>query len=515
VATLFGLLFGLLVTATPAGATSTIICKGFTACANAGYSSFGYGPSNYKKMWWRMYSGHNCTNYMAFRMIKAGMTESRPWSGSGDARNWGVVFKSKTNQTPMVGSVAWWSSNHVAYVQQVIDANTIIISEDHYGGDFDWRKIVRAGGGWPTGFIHLADETVTATAAPSVVGTPQVDKTLTAKAGTWSKTGATYVYQWLANAKAIPGASASTYIPTAAQVGAVFTVKVTAKKSGFKSGASVSKPTAATVPGTMAVTGEPVISGIAKVGAVLTASTPSWSPAPTTSKWAWYADGKYVSGVSSPTLTLQPALLGKVIRVVATGSRAGYTDAPARSAVTSPVGPEKLSVAKEPALAGSSHVGRAMTVTPGAISPTSVTTSYQWFRDGKAIAGAKKATYTPTTLDPGSRLSVRISYAKPGYTTIVRELKPKTAVRSYARIYVRSNAHKSVTVTVLADGVEPVHGDVVLIGRNGSKKTLTLVRGKATFSPIWLYAGSRPLTVTYLGSFRVEARTQAKTVQVK
>jgi len=189
---LVALIATLLVPASPAGATSTIICKGFTACAKAGYSSFGYGPSEYKKMWWRMYSGHNCTNYMAYRMIQAGMSETRPWTGSGDARNWGKVFKSRTDQTPAVGAVAWWSSNHVAYVQKILDADTIIISEDHYRGDFDWRKIVRSGGGWPTGFIHLRDEALKANEKPEVVGTPQVDERLTVDPGTWTMPGAAY-----------------------------------------------------------------------------------------------------------------------------------------------------------------------------------------------------------------------------------------------------------------------------------------------------------------------------------
>jgi surface antigen len=228
----------LLVPTPQAGATSSLLCQGFTGCANAGYSNFGYGPKNYTRMWWLMYSGHNCTNYMAYRMIRSGLPVNRPWSSSGDARYWGVVFKSKTNQTPLVGSVAWWSSNHVAYVQQIIDANTIVISEDHYGGDFDWRRIVRSGGGWPTGFIHLADETVTPTAPPTVIGTPQVDAPLSVKPGTWNRTGATYTYQWLANGTAITGATATSYTPTPAEVGDAISVKVTAAKTGYRAGSS-------------------------------------------------------------------------------------------------------------------------------------------------------------------------------------------------------------------------------------------------------------------------------------
>ena len=29
-------------------------------------------------MYWRMYAGHNCTNYVAYRLIQTGMPDSRP-----------------------------------------------------------------------------------------------------------------------------------------------------------------------------------------------------------------------------------------------------------------------------------------------------------------------------------------------------------------------------------------------------------------------------------------------------
>lgn len=511
---LLGLIVSLAVQVPTAQASSTLLCKGFTQCEAAGYSSFGYGPTNYQKMWWRMYAGHNCTNYMAYRMIKAGMPTQRPWSGSGDARNWGVVFKSKTNQTPMVGSVAWWSSNHVAYVQRIVDANTIIISEDHYRGDFDWRTITRAGGGWPTGFIHLADEAVRPTAPPTVTGTPQVDRSLTVQPGAWNQTGATYRYQWLAAGKAITGATAATYVPTSTQVGSTFAVKVTATKPGYRVGTSTSAVTVPTAPGTMAASAVPVISGIAKVAAVLTASVPTITPVPDAAQYSWTADDKPIVGATGTSITLKPAQLGKVIRFVVQASRAGYVDLTSSSAPTAEVGPEKLTVTKEPRLTGNPFVGRPFAASPGSVTPQAVT-HYQWFGDGVAIPGATSATYTPTVADPGTHLMLRVWFTRPGYTTIVREFTPRRVVQSIARVYVRSSAHRSVTVTVRADGVPVVRGDVVLISSTGKKQTLTLKDGKVAFSPSWLYKGERTLTIQYLGSYRVFTKTRVATVEVR
>jgi surface antigen len=508
-----GVLAGLLVAAPPANATSTLLCKGFAGCTRAGYSNYGYSL-NYKKMWWRMYAGHNCTNYVAYRMVSRGMSATRPWSGSGDARNWGVVFASKTNQTPMVGSVAWWSTNHVAYVEQIINANTIIISEDHYGGDFDWRKIVRSGGGWPTGFIHLNDESMAATAAPRVTGTPKVDTAVTATAGSWNRSGATYSYQWLASGRAVAGATGPSFTPTAQQVSVPLSVKVTASKAGYRSASSVSTLTAPTAPGTMSVAAAPTVAGIAKVSGVLTASSASFAPEATGTSFSWFADGVLIPGADQSTLTLGPDQLGHRITAVVTGQRAGYTNGVATSAPTDPVGPEKLAMSSEPSLAGEPLVGRPLTVKPGVVGPAGVVTHYRWWRDSVRIKGATNPVYVPTVADLGSRLSVRVRYSKPGYTSIVRTLALPVRVQSIAKVRAVSRAHRTVTVSLRADGVRAVHGTVTLTDARGHHRTRQLVHGTTTFSPRWLRTGQATFTVVYNGSARVDGRTVRRVVRV-
>src|SRR5690242_20654243 len=49
--------------------------------------------------------------------------------------------------------------------------------------------------------------TMANTAAPTISGTAKVASTLTASPGTWSPTGATFTYQWLADGAAVTPAT--------------------------------------------------------------------------------------------------------------------------------------------------------------------------------------------------------------------------------------------------------------------------------------------------------------------
>ena len=139
-----------------------VLCTGYDPCAAAGYPDGGYKAVS-STSYWRQSTGHNCTNYVAYRLVKNGMPNERPASLSGNAYNWGPAFPDLTDDKPVVGSVAWWdtsysSTGHVAYVEKVISSSEILVSEDNWGGDFRWRRVTRTGGRWPQGFIHLRDQ---------------------------------------------------------------------------------------------------------------------------------------------------------------------------------------------------------------------------------------------------------------------------------------------------------------------------------------------------------------------
>ena len=156
-------------TGAPALAAGTHLCDGYKECSDRGMTASGYGLVN-DRSYWRMYPGHNCTNYAAYRMIRSGMADSRPWSGGGNAIYWGQHMSSITDSTPRVGAIAWWndgSPGHVAYVEKVISSSEIIISQDSWGGDFSWARVT-ADYRWPDGFIHLNDRPLDNRALPRI-----------------------------------------------------------------------------------------------------------------------------------------------------------------------------------------------------------------------------------------------------------------------------------------------------------------------------------------------------------
>jgi hypothetical protein len=81
----------------------------------------------------------------------------------------------------------------------------------------------------------------------------------------------------------------------------------------------------------------PTFTGTARVGSVLTASTPAWSPVARFS-YQWYADGRAVKGATGPSHRLSAAERGATVRVVVTGTRTGFTSRSLASVrVTAPV----------------------------------------------------------------------------------------------------------------------------------------------------------------------------------
>ncbi|WP_201465339.1 hypothetical protein [Janibacter melonis] len=67
-----------------------------------------------------------------------------------------------------------------------------------------------------------------------------------------------------------------------------------------------------------------------------------------------------------------------------------------------------------PSIGGTARVGSTLWAYAGPWGPEGVSVSYQWYRDGKAIAGATGRTRLLTTMDAKSRMSVEVTGRKAG-----------------------------------------------------------------------------------------------------
>ena len=422
------LLIGSLAAAAPARAITwgPKLCDTFAGCTAKGYGSAGY-EAVYRQSFWNMYAGHNCTNYVAYRVQKAGVMRFVR-AGYGNAYQWGpeAVRAGLTvdKGTPRVGDIAWWDRSaiggsglgHVAWVERVdAAAGTFTVSEDNYSADFDWRtyRISEV-----SGFIRLAKPAMTQSPIPTVSGSATVGGTLTAWAGTWAP-GTKLGYEWLRDGWMIAGATGATYRPTLADGGHTLSARVTGALAGYTTTSRTSGALSVPVP-PLGPSPTPVLSGKVRVGTTLTVNPGSWGPAPVSLAIQWLRDGAAISGATKATYTPVVADMGHAISARVTGTKAGYA-VTARTSTAFTVPFYAFTAAPTPTLAGKVLVGRTLTMSPGTWTPAPATLALQWLRDGVPIAGATKASYVLTEADGGHRISARVTASKPTYATTARD----------------------------------------------------------------------------------------------
>ncbi len=155
----------------------TLYCSGKTAAEVAACDTSDFA-TRMNKSYWGAYSGHNCTNYAAYRMSIAGVPTPKIRMGNGNewaanARTLGYVV----NKTPAVGAIAAWAlpNNHVGYVEEV-GSNYIVVSDSSYSAKvFKRYRVDKTDKWYPNEFIHFLGgikPTPTPTPTPSPTATP-------------------------------------------------------------------------------------------------------------------------------------------------------------------------------------------------------------------------------------------------------------------------------------------------------------------------------------------------------
>lgn len=262
----------------------------------------------------------------------------------------------------------------------------------------------------------VALQTLTTAPVPTVTGTKTVGSVLTANPGTWAPAPVGLTYQWKRGGSAIPGATAATYTLTSADAGATLTVSVTGSKVGFlpveKTSVAV---TGITKPLDQLTAGTPTISGVKRVGETLTAAPGTWT-AGTALAYQWFRNGAPIRNARGNTYDLTAADLNSTIRVQVKGTKSGYAASTVVSNATSAISIGLLPIDSVIVdLVGTGTKGEQLSVDSSGWGSVPVKLTYMWLRDGNPIFGASKRTYTPTTRDVDSVISVVVFGSAPGY----------------------------------------------------------------------------------------------------
>jgi hypothetical protein len=78
--------------------------------------------------------------------------------------------------------------------------------------------------------------------APTISGTPQVDKTLTAVPGAWGPAPVNLAYQWAVGGVVLAGAAGTTFQPRPVDAGKTVAVAMTGTKAGYVPATKTSSP---------------------------------------------------------------------------------------------------------------------------------------------------------------------------------------------------------------------------------------------------------------------------------
>lgn len=269
----------------------------------------------------------------------------------------------------------------------------------------------------------------TSTPAPIISGTTAVGSTLTANVPAWTPSATTTTYQWLREGAVISGATSPKYDMVAADLGKRIAVRVTGARSGYASVTKTSASTAQVASATFGTVPTPTISGAAVVGAILTATAGTWVPAATTTGYQWFRSGVAIPGATAATYQVTAADAGATLTVRVTGERDGYAATEATSAATAAVEQAAFTQTSVPKIKGKAKVRAKLKVVVGTWSPTPATTTYQWYRNGKAIKGATEPVYKVTTKDRRKRITVVVAQSLPGHATVSQKSAATKRVR--------------------------------------------------------------------------------------
>jgi len=300
---------------------------------------------------------------------------------------------------------------------------------DSDGEDSFTYTITDGRGGFDTATVSLVvtDEgSIDNTGLPVVTGTGKVGSPLTGTDGTWTPTsGLDFTYRWLRSDRPAEGtapllmlpiskATDRTYTPSAADLGHLLALEVTASQDGAAPVRAVSEAKLVVEGAAPAPTSAPSIPTTIRVGELVSVNVGRWSPAPTSFGYQWFLDDEAVAGATSGSFLPKPGDEDKSLHVVVTTRLAGYAPGFAHShSVVVQVGPAPTNSGR-PVLTGTPAVGQVLTASPGTWAGSGLTFLYEYSVDDEVV---RELSDDPTWVvagDPGQEVRVRVVARKPG-----------------------------------------------------------------------------------------------------
>jgi VCBS repeat-containing protein len=224
--------------------------------------------------------------------------------------------------------------------------------------------------------------------------------------------GAIVAYTWQADGITI-GTGVSCTL-TEAEVGKAISV-IASYTDGHGAAESVTSAQTAVVANVNdAPIGLPTISGTATEDQTLTADTSGISDADGLGvfSYQWLRNGANIVGATSSTYTLGDADVGAQISVQVSYTDGNGTVETRASAPTIAVANLNDTLAGLPIISGTVAEDQTLTADTSGINDADGlgVLSYQWLRNGSAIASATNSTYTLGDSDVGAQISVQVSY---------------------------------------------------------------------------------------------------------
>jgi hypothetical protein len=240
---------------------------------------------------------------------------------------------------------------------------------------------------------------------------------------------------------------------------------------------------------------KPTLSGKIRVGATVKAKTGKWSPTPTSFSYQWLRSGQPIPGATAEVYVPVAEDRGKKLSVRVSGQLADYKPAPKTSKAVK-VGYGVLGKGKV-SISGKAEFGETLTANPGNWTPGSVSLSYQWYRSGKKISGAKDSRYTLTSADIGKTVKVKVTGSKPGFST-----------KS-----VTSKATKKVIAKKIAFTAKPMVQGTAQVGYT-LYAVVACLPSDATLKYQW-YRSGKKISGATKSWYTLSAKDKGKTLKVK